>query len=206
MSAAYESGCSRLAESLSTTAGSVLEKHDETLLDDLAFTLNTRRSNLAWKSFAVCKDTYCLETLGEMISKPIRREDTKVNIAFVFTGQGAQWAGMSRELLHWSVFRQSVLKSQSCLEELQCSWSLIGTGSLSSFLRIPLIRIRYSFGRWREVTDGRPQIQPTAYYGGGSGCRRSLCRYLCPAHSGAWPFFRRDCRGVRLTLSICIAG
>ncbi|KAK7186534.1 polyketide synthase [Paraphaeosphaeria sporulosa] len=143
MSAADEGGCSRLAASLNASLRVPEDKYDEALLDDLAFTLNSRRTKLPWRSFAVCRSPASIEKLGDSISKPVRRDDASVNLAFVFTGQGAQWAGMSRELLGWSVFRKSVLLSQSCLAELQCSWSLIDL-LVADGETIPIDNPRYS--------------------------------------------------------------
>lgn len=46
-------------------------------------------------------------------------------ISFVFTGQGAQWSGMGRELLGYPVFRTSLEQATKYLQTLGCSWSLI---------------------------------------------------------------------------------
>ena len=46
-------------------------------------------------------------------------------ISFVFTGQGAQWAGMGRELLGYPVFRTSLEQATKYMQGLGCTWSLI---------------------------------------------------------------------------------
>ena len=99
---------------------------DERFIDHLAFTLNTRRSSLAWKAFAVVKSFDNLSNLKQTLSKPIRAIDTGPRIGFVFTGQGAQWYGMGRELLIYPVFRASLLRSQAILRDLSCEWILLG--------------------------------------------------------------------------------
>lgn len=134
MSAADEGGCSRLAASLGNIFPSQVDEDHEALLDDLAFTLNVRRTKLPWRSFVVCESPASVKRLEDSISKPVRREDATVNLGFVFTGQGAQWAGMSKELLGLPDFLTSVLKSQSCLKELHCSWSLIGMSPVATVL------------------------------------------------------------------------
>lgn len=128
LSAADENGCHRFAESLSKYLDLRDNKNE---MDDMAFTLNSRRTSLPWKSFAVVQCSRSTEGLEDIISKPVRREDAASTLAFVFTGQGAQWTGMGRELLGWPIFLHSVLKSQAYIERLNCSWSLIGPFSLA---------------------------------------------------------------------------
>ncbi|EXJ91415.1 hypothetical protein A1O1_04527 [Capronia coronata CBS 617.96] len=94
-------------------------------LDDLAFTLAYRRSQLGIRSFAVCRTVRELATdsLRTISSLKQKRHGQPENIIFIFTGQGAQWPLMGRELLQYSAFHDSVSKSQSYLDELGCTWS-----------------------------------------------------------------------------------
>ena len=62
----------------------------------------------------------------EEMPKPVR-SSTALNIGFVFTGQGAQWYAMGRELLSHQTFRQSLKDATAYLGSLKCSWSLLGT-------------------------------------------------------------------------------
>jgi acyl transferase domain-containing protein len=132
LSAADEGGCHRLAKSLHDHLHDKNDEHRDTLLDDMAYTLNTRRTKLQWKSFAVIQCLREVKNFEDVISKPVRRDDVVPNLAFVFTGQGAQWIGMGRELLDWPVFFESVQESQVCIKMLGCSWSLLGSFSYAN--------------------------------------------------------------------------
>lgn len=75
-------------------------------LQDLAFTLNTRRSSLPWKTFAVVDPT-TLATLKEVTVKPVKAA-SNLQLGFVFTGQGSQWFAMGRDVLSASIFMDSI--------------------------------------------------------------------------------------------------
>ncbi|KAM0800892.1 putative polyketide synthase [Usnea florida] len=114
-----------LTSYLDRHAGDTTSQHD--LLGDLAFTLSDKRSRLPWSS---CETVSSLKELQSRLSGeeylPARRislENPKV--CFVFTGQGAQWAQMGKELYHqYEVFRDSIDAATDHLESvLHCPWS-----------------------------------------------------------------------------------
>ena len=90
--------------------------------DDLAHTLISCRTHFDFRSFVVSSSVKGLagrvKTLPKM--KRVSRHD---NIILVFTGQGAQWPAMGRELLRNPVFKKSMLDSQSFLESFGCIWN-----------------------------------------------------------------------------------
>ncbi|KAG8164134.1 hypothetical protein KVR01_006052 [Diaporthe batatas] len=99
--------------------------HRTELLHDLAYTLGARRTLLPWRSSIIASDMQQLRSLLESV-RPVKASTTP-RLAFVFTGQGAQWAGMGRELMPLQPFRESVLKSEGILAGLGASargWSL----------------------------------------------------------------------------------
>jgi acyl transferase domain-containing protein/SAM-dependent methyltransferase len=71
-----------------------LKKHGETCLNDLAYTLSNRRAHFEHRTFAI---TDGLESLDTEPMTQISTEER--SLVFVFTGQGAQWAGMGKQLM-----------------------------------------------------------------------------------------------------------
>lgn len=128
-SAADEEGVRRLAgmyqEYLSTTCDTV-EDSTDAFLDDLAYTLSNKRSFLPWKSYVVADSSENLRCkLASCLSKPLR-SSTSATLSFVFTGQGAQWAGMGHGLAAYPPFKESLRRSENSIQALGCGWSLMG--------------------------------------------------------------------------------
>lgn len=93
-------------------------------LDSLAQTLSGRRTHFAWRNFAVVDNT-ADNAVQPAFSKVISRAKSDSGIAFVFTGQGAQYAGMGQQLFNTvPAFRVSLQKSENCLRNVGCDWSL----------------------------------------------------------------------------------
>nr|Q50LG3.1 RecName: Full=Highly reducing polyketide synthase AFT9-1; Short=HR-PKS AFT9-1; AltName: Full=AF-toxin biosynthesis protein 9-1 [Alternaria alternata]BAD97694.1 Aft9-1 [Alternaria alternata] len=116
--------------SLSRTVKNIKEwissQHDTLSLRDLSYTLNQRRSMMSWRFGGVATTHQeLLDVLTqELKSSSAVRTPTRANINFVFTGQGAQWPGMGRELLVVRAFKDSLNQSRNVLHQLGASWDL----------------------------------------------------------------------------------
>ncbi|KAM7203160.1 putative polyketide synthase protein [Naviculisporaceae sp. PSN 640] len=99
------------------------------LLDQIAYTLSERRSRFPWKlavrargvdDIATAFDTTAVAKLA-----PTRSTDSP-RLGFVFTGQGAQWYAMGRELIGvYPVFTDTLREADQHLRDMGCTWSLL---------------------------------------------------------------------------------
>jgi acyl transferase domain-containing protein len=123
LSAFDEAGVSRNAE----TQLAFLESrsiHPLSFLQDYSFTMN-RRSQFSWRSFLLAGHTSdMLEALSNVHTKSVRVR-RPISIAYVFTGQGVQYAEMSRELFVYPVFRESITQASQFFTSLGATWSLL---------------------------------------------------------------------------------
>ena len=128
-SAANEDSVRRLAglynEFLSRLPLSGPQRSD-TYLDHLAYTMSNKRSSLPWKSYIVADTCETLQQkFASCLSKPLR-SSSSLTLSFLFTGQGAQWVGMGKDLVTYPVFRESLHRSEDSLCSFGCQMSLIG--------------------------------------------------------------------------------
>jgi acyl transferase domain-containing protein len=94
-------------------------------LDSLAYTLSRRRTFMEWRAFALVSSSDSLDSLENLISKPLRAV-AEQNIGYIFTGQGAQYAGMGMELCCYPVFEQTLRALNSVFSTFGSSWDLFG--------------------------------------------------------------------------------
>lgn len=107
--------------------GEYLKHHPNVSLNHLSHTLINRRSKFQWRSSIVAGDVdSLLQGLG---AKDLARNKapSKLATAFVFTGQGAQWARMGYNLLlsEQTAFARSVAISEKLLKGFGAQWSLV---------------------------------------------------------------------------------
>ena len=122
---------------LATSFADYLKSSTDAKVLDLAYTLSTRRSMHRYRSFAVgdCRETLIKDLLTPPPSAAWGpAEDVKPRLGFVFTGQGAQWFAMGRQLIEQSpLFRQTLQRCDDVLGRLPDApdWSVIGTFDLA---------------------------------------------------------------------------
>jgi hypothetical protein len=108
-------------------------------LNDVAYTLGLRREHLTHRAFSVAGENAPLQ-----ISNFQKSRSTPPSLNFVFTGQGAQWPEMGKELLVASEgFRSDIRKMDRTLKGLKHapSWSMEGM----YFSSIPLVAFWFAY-------------------------------------------------------------
>ncbi|KAL2132992.1 hypothetical protein VTI74DRAFT_3062 [Chaetomium olivicolor] len=124
LSAASEESLRNGAQNLKAWINAV--QPDATLLRDLSFTLLSRRTHHTHRTAIVAADAAELIEQLSRVNTTRSNEPSNVQVTFIFTGQGAQWYAMGRELLAASAkFRDSILKSTELLMGWSSEWNLL---------------------------------------------------------------------------------
>ncbi|KFY43786.1 hypothetical protein V495_03781 [Pseudogymnoascus sp. VKM F-4514 (FW-929)] len=125
----HEGGIAKLAANFKRFVSDNLHSNTDEFLDSLAFTLSDRRSFLGFRSsVAASTCDELVDRLEEIATGSDRAQKyaEQPKICLVFTGQGAQWAGMGRQLLvTYPVFAESMERSENHLVHLGASWRLL---------------------------------------------------------------------------------
>ncbi|KAH9869266.1 hypothetical protein IAQ61_006471 [Plenodomus lingam] len=119
------------SETAMQNLGVYLERRPEVfendLLGNLAYTLGERRSLHPWR-IAISAST-SVELVQNLFSGkiiPIRQELEELRIGWIFTGQGAQWWAMGRELYHqYPVYALALERADNHLRSLDANFSVI---------------------------------------------------------------------------------
>ncbi|EAU32451.1 hypothetical protein ATEG_07067 [Aspergillus terreus NIH2624] len=119
------------AKSMMTKLSVYIEQHPEVfqkrLAYDLAYTLGQRRTHFQWRVAIAASG--CNELGAALHGVDVRpnRAVKSPKIAFVYTGQGAQWARMGQELMSsHPVFANTMNAAAACLEKFGADFPLIG--------------------------------------------------------------------------------
>ncbi|KAK3937139.1 hypothetical protein QBC46DRAFT_294875 [Diplogelasinospora grovesii] len=160
-------------------------------LDQLAFTLAARRSHMLWRTFTVVDGT--LDGVDpakkSLLAAKHTRASTETSLAFVFTGQGAQYAKMGVDLLQYPIFEQTFLQTDNAFRSLGCPWSAIDelhrgdninkpeySQPLCTALQIALVELLRSFGVVPGAVVGHSSGEIAAAYAVGALSLASACK------------------------------
>lgn len=109
---------------------SYVERHesnpddDERLLDQLVYTFGQKRSEFPWST------AFSVSSVNDFVDagaqKP-QRASRPPRIGYVFSGQGAQWHAMGRELMaSYPAYYDALEEADNHLQMLGADWSLVG--------------------------------------------------------------------------------
>lgn len=160
-----------------------------TMLERLSYTLAARRSAMIWRRYAI------VEAEGGTLSLPAMSRPTQISkgkkpsIAFVFTGQGAQYAGMGYTLMQYPRFSSALARANSILTGLGFRWSVFDTlrnevliqspsvsQPLCTILQLALVDLLASFGVVPVAVAGHSSGEIAAAYAAGYLSFESACR------------------------------
>ncbi|KAI1452810.1 polyketide synthase PksD [Annulohypoxylon moriforme] len=161
------------------------------MLNRLSYTLAARRSPMSWRSFATVEagstpdPTSILNASMSNIIRSVRNPC----LAFVFTGQGAQYPKMGLELLQYPVFEDVLNRASSVFRGMGAKWTLldeIQTGErinrpelsqpLCTVIQIALVELLKSFGIKPTAVIGHSSGEIAAAYASGALSFESACK------------------------------
>ncbi|KAL9088429.1 MAG: hypothetical protein Q9165_006153 [Trypethelium subeluteriae] len=160
-------------------------------LDRVSRILADGRSRLPWKAFALVKQVSDLAVGNKLLSPPVRSQNNH-GLAFVFTGQGAQYNQVGIGLMVYPVFRVALEKFDNALQNLGCDWSLFDELSqsipserinephiaqpLTTAIQIALVELLCHFGLRPSAVLGHSSGEIAAAYAAGILSLESCCK------------------------------
>lgn len=161
-----------------------LQGHDISL-PELAYTLGQRRSRFPYTvAFSAASTEELSTNLADQTLRPVYAAGTP-RLGFVFTGQGAQWHAMGRELTEeYPVFRQALHDAEKIFQEFGSPWSCIEeleressttrvnkpnlSFPLSCLIQLALVRLLASWGIFPAAVTGHSSGEVAAAYASGA--------------------------------------
>ncbi|RYP51218.1 hypothetical protein DL768_003424 [Monosporascus sp. mg162] len=158
-------------------------------LELLAYTLAARRSAMPWRSFAVLSIDSTSEAISTSGSSNAMRSSRDLELAFIFTGQGAQYQRMGLDLLQYPVFRSVLERVDKVFSDLGAQWSLSEeiqhaerinspefSQPLCTALQIALVELLKSFNVIPAAVVGHSSGEIAAAYTVGALSLESACK------------------------------
>jgi len=129
LSARDEQACQRMVSNLKEFLEQKEPDDPETFLESLAYTLGQRRTLFPWVAAHSVPFTQGIDEVIKALDSPKfkpSRTSRQPRIGMVFTGQGAQWHAMGRELIiAYPVFKTSLEEADGYLSQIGADWSLM---------------------------------------------------------------------------------
>lgn len=216
-----QDGVARLAEAYAGHIGNELQEGEKSSLikdsglANLAYTLSERRTIFNFRGFTVSNSIKALQSSLESGIPKLPRAAKNPACAFVFTGQGAQWYAMGRELNSHAVFRLSVEAADAYISSLGASdWSVVAelgrdkassrineprlSQPLCTVVQVALVDLMRHWGILPKAVVGHSSGEIGAAYAAGAlsredawkvaywrGVRSAEVSQLAPDHPGA---------------------
>lgn len=121
-----EQAATRIATNLLEHLREVSPGSEQDYLNSLAYTLGQRRSKLPWTNVQSASTLKELTRKLDASKSSPRKTQEKPKVAFVFTGQGAQWWAMGRELIEaYPIFKSTITEANGYLQAMGCTWDLL---------------------------------------------------------------------------------
>ncbi|KAI9367658.1 acyl transferase/acyl hydrolase/lysophospholipase [Aspergillus egyptiacus] len=198
------------------------ERHiSDEWLADLAYTLDESSPAHLYRA-AVVSDS--ASKLVGSLSGPVKVHNAsrKPRIGFVFTGQGAQWAGMGRELLEaYPVFRQSIERISAYMRQIGASFNVVDeilepseSSSLNSALlretvctalQIALVDLLAFWGIYADAVTGHSSGEIAAAYAAGAlGMEDAVTLAYYRGVLGSW-LCERQSKGAMMAVGLSAA-
>ncbi|KAI1170512.1 polyketide synthase PksD [Nemania sp. FL0916] len=160
---------------------------DSEKLNQLAFTLASKRSVMQWRSFAVTDADG-----GSAIEIPFSdyfRSTNNAGLALVFTGQGVSYSKAVLDLLQYPVFHDTLIQADKEFARLGASWSLFDeldrgdrledpqlSQPICTALQIALVELVRSFNAIPKAVIGHSSGEIAAAYTIGALSLESACK------------------------------
>ncbi|KAI1774978.1 putative FSP1 [Hypoxylon cercidicola] len=129
LSARDENACLTMVSNLKEYLEQRRKIDAASFLECLAYTLGERRTLFPWVAVHPVSYTQGIDEVIQALKSPKfkpSRTTRQPRVGMVFTGQGAQWHAMGRELIDtYPTFKASLEEADGYLKELGADWSLI---------------------------------------------------------------------------------
>ncbi|KAG5927025.1 Type I Iterative PKS, partial [Claviceps africana] len=226
-SASEKDGVARIMSAHSAYIKTRQDACSAELLRDYSYTLGCRRSVLEWKGFVLARSVFeltaKLETPGSVdVVHALRKGESR--IAFVFSGQGSQWAQMGLDLMVFDAFRQSLEEASAYLMEVLTSpFDLLqemfrnDTESAISYphlsqpattaIQVALVDLFHSLGIQPKYVVGHSSGEIAAAYAGGAISRFSAWEiaYFRGMAAFSIPFRAPKLKGAMMAVGMSLA-